>query len=174
MTYEYTLIRSKRQTLSLEISKDEKIIVRSPLYTSQRTIDAFVEGHSDWIASHLERVKARNEKKSSLSSDDIEILRQRAKNILPDKVEYYSNLMGLYPVSVKITSAKTRFGSCSARNGICFSLYLMQYPESFIDYVVVHELCHIRYKNHGKYFHALIERYIPEHRKIEKQKYSII
>jgi predicted metal-dependent hydrolase len=65
---------------------------------------------------------------------------------------------------VKITAARKRFGSCSGRNGLCFSLYLMQYPPEAIDYVVVHELAHITHKNHSPAFHSLIARYLPDHK----------
>lgn len=72
--------------------------------------------------------------------------------------------MNLYPTGLKITSARTRFGSCSGKNSICFSWRLMDYPELAIDYVVVHELAHIVHKNHGPQFWALVERYLPDYR----------
>jgi len=72
--------------------------------------------------------------------------------------------MNLYPTGLKITSARTRFGSCSSKNSICFSWRLMYYPEPAIDYVVVHELAHIAHKNHGPQFWALVERYLPDYR----------
>ena len=63
---------------------------------------------------------------------------------------------------IRITSARTRFGSCSGKNSLCFSWRLMEYPEEAIDYVVVHELAHLRYMNHGAEFYALIARYLPD------------
>ena len=79
-------------------------------------------------------------------------------------MQHYAKLMTLYPTGLKITSARTRFGSCSGKNSICFSWRLMDYPESAIDYVVVHELAHIAHKNHGPQFWALVERYLPDYR----------
>ena len=72
--------------------------------------------------------------------------------------------MGLHPTGLRITSARTRFGSCSAKNSICFSWRLMQYPDAAVDYVVVHELAHIREKNHGRAFYALVEQFLPDWR----------
>ena len=66
--------------------------------------------------------------------------------------------------TVTITGAEKRFGSCSARNSICFSWRLMQYPDEAVDYVVVHELAHIQEKNHGRAFYALVGRYMPDWR----------
>ena len=76
--------------------------------------------------------------------------------------------MGLEPTGVKITSAKKRFGSCSAKNSICYSWRLMLYSKEAIDYVVVHELAHIAHKNHGPQFYALIEKYLPDYKEREK------
>ena len=84
--------------------------------------------------------------------------------MLPGKVAHYAAIMGVTPTSVKITAARTRFGSCSGKNGICFSLYLMQYPEAAIDYVVVHELAHIRHHDHSPAFYAQVARVLPDYK----------
>ena len=76
--------------------------------------------------------------------------------------------MGLKPTSVKITSAKGRFGSCSAKNGLCFSWRLMAYPERAVRYVVVHELAHIAHHNHSPAFYALVEKYMPDYKERQK------
>ena len=164
--YEYKLIRSKRKSISLEISKNLDIIVRSPYGFPKSEIDRFVTSKNDWITKNLEKIKARTEKyPSQVSEDEVKSLIEKAKKILPDKVAYYSKLMNLYPTALKITSAKTRFGSCSGKDSICFSYLLMRYPDEAIDYVVVHELAHIKHKNHSKAFYALIEKYL--HRAIQ-------
>ena len=93
------------------------------------------------------------------------------KNALPylkERTDYFSGIMGLEPTGVKITSAKKRFGSCSAKNSICYSWRLMLYSKEAIDYVVVHELAHIAHKNHGPQFYALIEKYLPDYKEREK------
>ena len=83
--------------------------------------------------------------------------------LLP-KVAFWSERMGLRPAGVKITAARTRYGSCSGRNSLCFSCFLANAPEAAVDLVVVHELCHIRVKNHGPDFYALLERTLPDWR----------
>ena len=81
---------------------------------------------------------------------------------------HYAEWMGVTPTGVKITGAKTRFGSCSAKNSLCFSLYLMAYPDAAVDYVVVHELAHIRHKNHSPAFYAEVARVMPDYRERRK------
>ena len=87
---------------------------------------------------------------------------------LPQRVEYYGGLMGLMPLGISITGARTRFGSCSSAGRICFFWRLMQYPDEAVDYVVVHELAHLAYMNHSRDFYALIEKYMPDYRRRKK------
>ena len=87
-----------------------------------------------------------------------------AKAILPSKIERYAQRMDVEPTGLTITSAKTRFGSCSGKNRLSFSWRLMAYPEAAIDYVVVHELAHIRYKDHSRAFYGFIESVLPDYR----------
>lgn len=160
---EYELIRSGRKTLALEITRDCRVLVRAPRRASRTAIEAFVSSHSAWIAVHLERqrqwaVSAPPEPTAA----EIEALKARARTILPPKIDFWSRKMGVTPTGFKVTTAQKRYGSCSGRNSLCFSCYLMRYPEAAIDLVVVHELCHIRVKNHGPDFYALLERYLPD------------
>lgn len=163
MNRSYRLIRSSRKTLALEVSRDGEIIVRAPNRTSLRRIEEFVESHARWIEGALARQEERRSKHPPLSSEEIEALRTRAKAHVPPRVAYFAVLMGVTPQSVRITSAKKRFGSCSSSNSLCFSLYLMQYPPETIDYVVVHELAHILHHDHSAAFWATVEKYMPDY-----------
>ena len=165
----YELIRSRRKTLALEITRDCRVLVRAPMRLSQNRIDAFVDTHADWIALHLER---QRQKAASAppppTEDEITALKAKARAVLPEKVAFWSQTMGVTPTGLKITTARKRYGSCSGRNSLCFSCFLMQYPEEAIDLVVVHELCHIKVKNHSPEFYALLSRYLPDHKERKK------
>lgn len=165
---DYTLIRSSRRTMALEITRDGRLLVRAPQRASQAVIDRFVASHADWIAAHLEKQRQRAQAHPPLTEDEIAALRQKARDILPGRVAHYAEWMGVTPTGVKITGAKTRFGSCSAKNSLCFSLYLMAYPDAAVDYVVVHELAHIRHKNHSPAFYAEVARVMPDYRERRK------
>ena len=91
-------------------------------------------------------------------------LKKEAKLYFEAKTRVFSEIMGLKYGRIKITSAKTRFGSCSSDKNICFSYILMLYPEPAREYVIVHELCHLVYMNHSKEFYALLESYLPDYK----------
>lgn len=161
---ECEIIRSNRKTLALEVKRGGRVIVRCPLITLEQRIIDFLNFRYDWLLKAIEIQKTKKDK-FDISSEEISALKQKAKDILPKRVEYYSKIMNLYPTAVKINFAKTRFGSCSSHNIINFSAFLMMFPLEAIDYVVVHELAHIKYKNHQKEFYNLIEHYMPDYKK---------
>mgnify|MGYP003446485401 CR=1 FL=1 len=168
MLFDYTLIRSNRKSVSIQVDVDCNIVVRAPLRLSQNEIDIILLEKKKWLEKTI--ILQREKKKSvkEYTDDEIKLLRKKAKEIIPEKVEYYSGLMQLYPTSVKINSAKKRYGSCSGTNNLNFSLYLMDKDERFIDYVVVHELAHIKHHNHSKEFYSLIEKYMPDYKQRKK------
>ena len=133
----YELIRSGRRTLALEL-RGGRVIVRAPYRTSQASIDRFVASYAEWIARGLAKQEARAAAHPEPTDAEREEYIRRAKDCLPQRVAYYSEQMGLYPTQVRITGARTRFGSCSSQGHVCFSWRLMQYPPEAIDYVVVH------------------------------------
>lgn len=166
---EYTLIRSKRKTISVEVSAEGEVIVRAPRLKSQKSIDSFVLEHYDWIEKAIEKQKKRKDlRPKEPSPEEVELLKKRAKELLPIKAESFAKIMGVEYSSLKITSAKKRLGSCSYDNRICFSYRVLLYPENVIDYVVIHELAHIKEHNHSRRFYDVVKKYCPEYREIEK------
>ncbi len=160
----YEIIRSRRRTAALEVTREGRVLVRAPMAMPEAEIARFAAAHAAWLERTQARVQARQEAYPPLTDAQIAALRQRAGEVLPGKVAHYAALMGVVPASVKITAARTRFGSCSGKNGLCFSLYLMRYPEAAIDYVVVHELAHIRHHDHSPAFYAEVSRIMPDYK----------
>lgn len=164
MTFEYTLLRSKRKSVSIEVDNNCNIIVRAPSELSQKAIDEILGKKKAWLEKTIILQRDRKKAAKEYTQTDIELMRKKAKSILPEKVKYYAEIMQVKPASIKINSAKKRYGSCSSTNNLNFSLYLMDKDERFIDYVVVHELAHIKHHNHSKEFYKFIEKFMPDYK----------
>lgn len=95
----------------------------------------------------------------------IQVYRHIAKNVLTSKMTAYAERMGCMPLAVKINGAKTRWGSCSGKNSINFSWRLLMADDATIDYVVIHELAHIREHNHSDRFWAVVASAMPDYEK---------
>ena len=90
----------------------------------------------------------------------IEELRRAAKADLPGRIGRLSEATGLKCEKLSIRASRTKWGSCSGRNHISLSLFLMTLPEHLRDYVIVHELCHTVHHDHSPRFHALVDRLV--------------
>ena len=156
---DYTLIRSDRKSFALQVRGGE-VIVRAPRFASKRQADRFVAANEEWIRKQL--AKPVRPIDTEPTEEERRALQKRARELIPARVAHYGELMGLTPAGISITSARTRFGSCSSKGRLSFSWRLMLYPDDAIDYVVVHELAHLRHMDHSPAFYALVERYLPD------------
>lgn len=95
----------------------------------------------------------------------VKIYKALAKQHILQRVDELSKKMGLCFNSIKITSAVTRWGSCSTKGNINFSWRLVMADEATIDYVVVHELAHLKIMNHSKKFWDIIKNVFPDYQK---------
>ena len=149
--------------MALEVGRELGVLVRAPYHVPEKEIEVFVLKHDTWILRSLKRMHERKKARPDEPTPEaVQALIKLAKEVLPSRVAYYSQLMQLKPAGITITGAKSRFGSCSGKNRICFSWRLMQYPPEGIDYVVVHELAHIVYQNHSRQFYELVAQYLPD------------
>lgn len=139
--------------------------MRAPIACPQSVIDAFIKKHQGWIA----RRQAEFTPSKEYRPEELKALRDAAKGYLPGRVAYYAPLVGVAPKGLTITSARTRYGSCSSKGRICFSLFLMEKSAAAIDYVVVHELCHLKEMNHSKAFYREIEKVLPDYKERMKE-----
>ena len=165
---EYEIIFSKRKTLSLSVNPDGRVIVRAPRGTGKKYIEDFVREHENWIERARKRVADKKYSLKEASPEEEKALRRLAREVLPPKVSYYASLIGVAPGRITVTGARTRFGSCSGKNNLSFSFYLMRFPDKAIDYVVVHELCHILQHNHSAEFYKEVEKILPDYKERER------
>lgn len=165
---DYEIIFAKRKTVGIRVMPNGQVVVRAPKGTSKRAIGEIVAKHSAWISKRVNDVKEHPSLIYDLSMSELNNLKKRTEEIVIPLVEKYSAVMGLHPSKVNITSAKRVFGSCTDRGHLNFSFRLCLYPVSAIEYVVVHELSHMKEMNHSKRFWAVVEKYLPDYREGKK------
>lgn len=178
---EYKLVHSsRRKKVSICVTAELEVIVKAPERMTGKAVDDFVRENEEWIENSKKKIRKRNEELVviSISQEDICELKRNAKKLLPEKTAVFGAVMGVSPAKVKITSAQNHWGTCihrSSGDNICFSYKVMILPERLIDYIVVHELAHIKVRNHGAEFYREVSKYIPdyEQRELELQKIYI-
>ena len=147
-----------------------EIILRIPRHTAQKTAEEFLHRNLAAVTEAVRRAKAiiPDRMHTELSSDTVKALKSAAAAVIPDRVAYWVNKLGLtMPDRISYTAAKQRFGSCrkypDGRVHLCFSYRLMQYPPDAVDAVVLHEVAHMRFMDHSSAFYALILSHMPDY-----------
>ncbi len=162
----YILIRSARRTLALQVSREGELIVRAPLRYPISRIEDFIWVKQTWIEKAQSRMQTKSEK-SDYSREEIEVMRSRLLSYLSTHVPRLWKWKNLPPLTtIRVTLAQTRWGSCSTKNGLCFSYQLAQFLDSspqIIDAVIYHELAHFIHKNHSDRFWSLVYSWMPEY-----------
>ncbi|MBR6148906.1 MAG: M48 family metallopeptidase [Lachnospiraceae bacterium] len=179
-TIDYTIVRSKRRSIGFEVRPGGKITVRIPMRASVNTVKEIIEDKKDWLYEMYLKQKdkidtdslreaERNDPRTAYLEKKY---RQAAKRYIYERVEYYIEMIGGHYSSIRIGDQKTRWGSCSNNGTLSFSWRLMLAPPRVLDYVVIHEICHLTYMDHSKNFWDLVSVYDPdykEHRKWLKE-----
>ena len=156
----YTLVRSKRKTLSIQITPTGEVFLRCPNRMSGREAEAFLLSKRSWIEKHLSAITPV----TPLTADELDWLMDAAKEDLPPRVARLAAQMGIFYDRITVRSQHTRWGSCSAKGNLNFNCLLLLCPEEVRDYVVIHELCHRKEMNHSAAFWAEVEQFCPDYR----------
>ena len=165
--FEYKLIRSKRRSISAQVLRDGSLLVRAPFFCSKARIDDFLMQKRHLLEKY--RLEVLNTPQAPLISREelLQMKRAAELKILP-RVEELSKITKLSYEGAKITLARHRFGSCSGKNRLCFSVFLMLAGDFEIDYVIIHELCHTVEHNHSTAFYDLLAQFLPDWKSREK------
>lgn len=166
-----TLAQSPRaRRIAIRVRPSGEVRVSFPRGVSQQRALAFLDEKTAWIEAARQRLAARRAALPPVLSPAeekarIEELRRAAKADLPARIERMSQQTGLRYEKVAVRAARTKWGSCSCRNHISLSLFLMTLPEHLRDFVIIHELCHTVHHDHSPRFHALVDRFTGGHEK---------
>jgi hypothetical protein len=168
--YNVEVRRSKRKSAAIKITADMQIVVFVPLYVSDNEIERMVISKSKWIDEHMLKVQSTIDERSKLekiTSEQIKELADQAVEYIPKRVKYYAEKENFVYNKITIKNLVSRWGSCSTKGNLNFNCLLMLTPDYVIDYIVVHELCHLREMNHSEKFWAKVEKIMPDYQRAE-------
>lgn len=168
---EVTLSQTRRaRRITITVRGTGAVRLSFPPRISERRALAFLEEKADWVERVRARAAARTAVEPQLPPDEykvrVEELRRAAKADLPQRIERLSQQTGLKYAGLTIRASRTKWGSCSGRNTISLSLFLMNLPEHLRDFVIIHELCHTVHHDHSPRFHALLDRLVGGNEKV--------
>ena len=162
---EVRLQRKKVKNLNLRIARDGgHVDASAPAWMTPADVADFVHRKHDWIEAQMERVSATPMAQASQASK-AEVAQWRAvvQACVPALVAAWEPIMGVKAGQLAYRNMTSRWGSCQPSTGrICINVRLALYPPECLEYVVVHELCHLLERGHGPRFHQLMDRFMPD------------
>ena len=158
--------RSRRMTL--RVSPRRCVTVTLPYFVPYKTGLDFFLAKKDWVLKVQQRQRKRIGSEHIPTPEEIEALRREAKVVLPKRLAELAERYSFEYNSVRIKHNSSNWGSCSRKGNINLNLNLVRVPDELRDYVILHELCHLRHPDHSPAFHALLESLCPGH--LAKQK----
>lgn len=163
--FEVWILRKRIKNINLRVKPpDGRIEVSAPLRVDTSFVRAFVREKRDWIRKQQERIAASPQGRAAAASpDEVAQWREVVQAFVPPLIAKWEPIMGVKAGKIAYRNMTSRWGSCQPSTGrICINVRLALYPPECLEYVVVHELCHLLERGHGPRFHALMDAFLPD------------
>lgn len=153
----------RSRSIGIRVHPVKGVSVSVPYIVPYSAAMAFFRLRRDWVINTIARQKEKYKDVPVLSDSEVESLRRQAKSVLPPRLSELASRYGFVYNRVTIKNNVSNWGSCSAKGNINLNLKVMTLPAILQDYVLLHELCHLRHQDHGHAFHLLLEHVCTDH-----------
>ncbi|NOY35613.1 MAG: M48 family metallopeptidase [bacterium] len=168
---EYTLRRSGRaRRVRLAVRCDGSVVVTAPLGVNPSVVEKFVSGKKRWILDKLKLFDGVDAKAiRTFSREDYLKHKGRALEIINERAAFYGEIYRCSFNRICVKNQRTRWGSCSKKGNLNFNYKIIFLPEILRDYIIVHEICHLKELNHSQKFWTLVAKALPNHSELRKE-----
>ena len=153
---------TKARRVSIRVHPVKGVTVTVPYIVPYMAAEAFFRLKRAWVIETVARQKEKFKDLHLASQVEIEQLRKKAKAELPSRLAELAARYGFVYNNVTIKHNATNWGSCSTKNNINLNLNIVRLPQALQDYILLHELCHLRHHDHGHGFHLLLEHVLTD------------
>jgi len=184
-TYEIDVRYKRMKSIYLKLKPDGRLEISAPTTTSKKYLIEFVQSRIPWIEEKQQKIIELQKSAIQLKEDEIllfgqphsgSLSKEELQDLLHEKITHYYEKyweffaeQGCKPIEIKYRVMRTTWGICRPTAGIItFSKRLVHQPIEFIEYVVLHEMCHLLIPNHGRDFYDLVKQHMPQFRQYEK------
>ncbi|MFH1253371.1 MAG: M48 family metallopeptidase [Candidatus Uhrbacteria bacterium] len=170
-TIEYILkISHRARRMRLAVYRDGTLVVTVPTRWQEKLLEQFILEKSSWILKKQAYFKeVANKQLFQMPVKSFKETKVEARDLVIKKLEYFNQFYQFSFKKISIRNQKTRWGSCSRRGNLNFNYKIALLPEKLADYIIVHELCHLKEFNHSQRFWALVAKTVPDCQSLRKE-----
>lgn len=163
-----TRTSSRTRRLRVTVYPGGRVVLSKPRSASERGALRFLHTHEAWILKESERMKQMPVPTARLQGTRRDYLahRESARSLVAARLAYWNAQYGFQYGRVSIKNMSSRWGSCSAKRNLNFHYKVLELSPALLDYLIVHELCHLKEMNHGPRFWALVAEAIPDYQRL--------
>jgi predicted metal-dependent hydrolase len=167
----YSVRKSKRaRRMRLAVYCDGSVVVTTPFDLQENSAEKFIRDKINWIFSKIDYFKKfKYINISRHGRRDYSENKEKALCLVKERIAYFSQQGGYKYNKINIKNQKTRWGSCSRKGNLNFNYKIVFLEEKIRDYIIIHELCHLKEFNHSGNFWNLVSEIIPNYRQIRKE-----
>ncbi|MCK9393410.1 MAG: SprT family zinc-dependent metalloprotease [Candidatus Paceibacterota bacterium] len=159
---------SKR--LRLSVDSNGEVRVTMPKWLPEKMAEDFILSKTEWIIERLEKFQEQDiSPTSKLTTKDYLKNKENIRKFIKERVDELNRFYCFKIGAISIRNQKTRWGSCSGKGNLNFNYKIFFLPKEFSDYIIVHEICHIKEMNHSINFWNLVGTSIPDYRRIRRE-----
>ena len=170
----YTVRMSTRaKHLRIDVYPDTRVVVVVPKRANPKTVEQFIRAQSEWVQRKVQTFQKHADKGGLVlpapKRGDYKKYKEQARSLALARLEHFNQHYGFTYNRVAIRDQKTRWGSCSSKGHLNFNYKIVHLPQAHADYIIVHELCHLKEMNHSERFWDLVAETVPDHKQLRKE-----
>ncbi len=168
--FRVTFRRNRRsKCMRITVSSDGNVLVTRPIYVSEERASSFLNEQIDWVRKKLTNRKGNVDPDLAIHSPEHYLEhKERARKLVEEKIGYWNRFYGFGFNRISIRNQKSRWGSCSSGKNLSFNYKIVFLKEELQDYLIIHELCHLKHMNHSREFWYLVAKASPEYKAYSK------
>ena len=167
----YSIRKSRRaRKIRITVFFSGEVVATKPWYVSDGVVKRFIADKSDWILSKVAHFKKLSEEQGErFSPEKYYEHKEEALILAIARVEHFNKAYGFTYNTIRIKNQKTRWGSCSSKGNLNFNYKILFISEEARDYIIVHELCHLKELNHSPKFWKLVAEIVPNYKELRRE-----
>ena len=158
----------KSRHMRVLVHSDGRVVVTAPYYATYNSMERFLLSRKDWVMRALSKFSDRKSVLPGGGVNHYKKHKEKAREFVLNRLEYFNQFYNFKYHRVAIRNQKTRWGSCSKKGNLNFNYKIIFLEQNQADYIIVHELCHLKELNHSKRFWDLVSRAVMDYKNVRK------